>query len=272
MNAPSFTAWAVPGIGEIDAGDDLAAVVLDATRGDPLQHGDIVVITSKIVSKAEGRTAPLAERERAIRDETVRVVATRARERREPVRIVESRLGIVGAAAGVDASNAPEGMVLLLPLDPDGSALRIATALRDAGPEVGVVISDTLGRPWRDGQTDIAIGAAGVHVFDELEGTTDVAGRPLTVTRPCLADEIAGAAELVKPKAGGTPVTVLRGLDRAVGPLDLPGARSIVRPAEQDLFRWGAAEAFALGLAEGRRERRTPSGTVTGRTGSESIR
>lgn len=239
---------------EVRSGDDLGALILDAVQrsGMPLERGDILVVTSKIVSKAEGRIVRAEDREDAITAETVRVVATRTRSGGGATRIVQNRLGIVGAAAGVDASNTPEGTVLLLPIDPDASARSLAQALRAAvGVEVGVIISDTLGRPWREGQTDIAIGAAGVRVFDELQGEVDSAGRPLVVTRPCLADELAGAADLVKGKLSGCPVAVVRGRGDLVGPLTLPGARSIVRDADKDMFRLGADEAHRAGFEEG---------------------
>ncbi len=143
---------------------------------------------------------------------------------------MENKLGIVAAAAGVDASNTPQGTVLLLPVDPDASAREIATGLRARlGVRVGVIVSDTLGRAWREGQTDAAIGAAGVHVFEDLRGATDAEGRPLVVTMPCVADELAAATDLVKGKATRLPVAVVRGRADLVGDLDLPGARSIVR-------------------------------------------
>lgn len=241
-----LSVWALPGIPEIAAGDDLAALILAAAAVRPLADGDILVVTSKIVSKAEGRLVQAVDREAAISAETARVVATR-----NGTRIVENRLGIVGAAAGVDASNVPEGTVLLLPEDPDRSARNLAAGIRAAGPAVGVILSDTIGRPWREGQTDIAIGAAGVRVFEELEGTPDSAGRPLAVTRPCLADEIAAVGDLVKGKTLGLPVAVVRGYADAVGPLDLPGARSIIRTSETDMFRLGSDEAYAAGFAAG---------------------
>lgn len=162
--------WAPGGIPEVNAGDDLVALVLEACarEGTSLESGDIVIVTSKIVSKAEGRVRPQIEREAAFAEETVRVVAARDRGG-SLTRIVENRLGIVGAAAGIDASNTAPGTVLLLSLDPDASARALAAALRAAtGQQVGVILSDTLGRPWRDGQTDVAIGAAGIQVFDEL--------------------------------------------------------------------------------------------------------
>jgi coenzyme F420-0:L-glutamate ligase/coenzyme F420-1:gamma-L-glutamate ligase len=249
--ARAFGVRVLEGIGEIRAGDDLVAVIA-AAAGDSLADGDILVVTSKIVSKAEGRTVRAIDRERAITDESVRVVATRAHAD-GITRIVENRLGIVAAAAGVDASNTDEGTVLLLPVDPDASARRLAAGLRErTGARVGVLLSDTLGRPWRDGQTDVAIGAAGVRVFDDLRGTTDAAGKPLAVTMPCVADELAAAGDLVKGKASGCPVAVVSGLGHLVGDLDLPGARSIVRPSERDLFRMGTDEAIAHGMAAGR--------------------
>jgi coenzyme F420-0:L-glutamate ligase/coenzyme F420-1:gamma-L-glutamate ligase len=243
--------WPLRGIPEITAGADLVRIIADAADG-ALTDGDILVVTSKIVSKAEGRAVPGADREDAITAETVRVVASRTSESGHTVRIVENRLGIVAAAAGVDASNTPHGTVLLLPTDPDASARALAAGLRELlGATVGVIVSDTLGRPWREGQTDTAIGAGGVRVFEDLRGTTDAEGRPLAVTMPCVADEVAAAADLVKGKAAGLPVAVVRGRGDLVGNLDLPGARSIVRPAERDMFRLGADEAYDLGYAAG---------------------
>lgn len=243
--------WALDGIGEVTPGVDLVSVIADAAGGS-LQDGDILVVTSKIVSKAEGRTLAADDREDAITAETVRVVATRTAPSGHVTRIVENRLGMVSAAAGVDASNTPEGTVLLLPEDPDASARALAAGLRErTGARVGVLISDTLGRAWREGQTDAAIGAAGVLVFEDLRGQVDAEGRPLVVTMPCVADEIASAADLVKGKASRRPVAVVRGRADLVGNLDLPGARSIVRPAERDMFRLGADEAYAAGFAAG---------------------
>ncbi len=244
-------AWALEGIPEITAGTDLVSAIADAAAGS-LADGDILVVTSKIVSKAEGRIVAADDREDAITHETVRVVATRATPNGGTTRIVENRLGIVSAAAGVDASNTPEGTVLLLPVDPDASARSLASGLRALlGVEVGVIVSDTLGRAWREGQTDAAIGAGGVQVFEDLRGTTDAEGRPLVVTMPCVADELAAAADLVKGKTARLPVAVVRGRADLVGSLDLPGARSIVRPLERDMFHRGADEAYADGFAAG---------------------
>jgi coenzyme F420-0:L-glutamate ligase/coenzyme F420-1:gamma-L-glutamate ligase len=244
--------WGVEGIPEIVAGDDLAALIQDAVGAD-LLDGDIIAITSKIVSKAEGRQVPAKDREDAITEQTVRVVATREHAR-GVTRIVENPQGLIMAAAGVDASNAPDGTVLLLPEDPDASALAIATTLRErTGKQVGVILSDTLGRPWREGQTDAAIGAAGLRVVDDLRGTTDASGHLLEATIAAVADEIAGAADLVKGKASGIPVAIVRGLGHLVGELDLPGARVLVRPADQDMFRLGSEEAWREGYEAGLR-------------------
>lgn len=252
--ADLLTAWGVPGIGEVRPGDDLAALLGDALAADAaarpstaLADGDVLVVTSKVVSKAEGRVVQAEDREAAITAETVRVVATRE----HPggvTRIVENRLGLVMAAAGVDASNTDEGTVLLLPVDPDATARALRAALGERfGVTVGVVVSDTAGRPWRQGQTDIAIGAAGVRVLDDLRGSTDTHGRPLQVSMAAVADEIAAAAELVKGKATGRPVAVVRGLAHVVTGEDGPGARVLVRTGPDDMFAEGTAEAYARG-------------------------
>ncbi|MHB1172711.1 MAG: coenzyme F420-0:L-glutamate ligase [Lacisediminihabitans sp.] len=245
-----MSVWAVEGIPEIVPGDDLAAVIGDAV-GDALADGDILAVTSKIVSKAEGRVVLASDREQAITDETVRLVATRE----HPggvTRIVENRLGLVLAAAGVDASNTPEGTVLLLPADPDASAAGIRAALEARfGLRLGVIITDTLGRPWREGQTDAAIGASGVRVLDDLRGTLDALGRRLDATAPAVGDEIAAAADLVKGKSAGLPVAVVRGLAHLLYDA-APGARTLIRPAEQDMFRLGTDEAWRAGFEAGR--------------------
>jgi coenzyme F420-0:L-glutamate ligase len=247
--------FVLEGIGEVSPGTDLAELILtaatDAGGSLLLRDGDILAITSKIVSKAEGRMVAAADREQAITDETVRVVATR----KHPLgvtRIVENRQGLVMAAAGVDASNAPDGMVLLLPVNPDASARALCAMLRErTGLRLGVLITDTAGRAWREGQTDLAIGAAGVAVLDDLRGTPDAFGRQLDVTVAAVADEIAGAADLVKGKTSGNPVAVVRGLGRFVGELDTPGARAVQRVGATDMFRLGTAEAHAEGYAAG---------------------
>ncbi len=217
-------------------GDNIAALI--AATGAGLADGDILLVTSKIVSKAEGRVLEAADREAAIDAETVRVVA-----RRGTLRIVENRHGLIMAAAGVDASNTAAGTVLLLPADPDASARSIRDGLRDAlGVEVGVVVTDTFGRPWRNGLTDVAIGAAGVRVLDDLRGGTDAYGNPLSVTVVALADELAAAGDLVKGKAEGLPVAVVRGLSHLVDGEDA-GTRALVRAAGDDMFRLGTSEA-----------------------------
>jgi coenzyme F420-0:L-glutamate ligase/coenzyme F420-1:gamma-L-glutamate ligase len=241
-----FEAWAIEGLPEIRPGDDLARLIGDAA-GD-LDDGDILAVTSKIVSKAEGRVVAAADREAAITAETVRVVATRGH-----TRIVQNEWGQVMAAAGVDASNTADGTVLLLPADPDASARALCLALRERfGIRLGVVITDTFGRPWREGQTDVAIGAAGVRVLDDLRGTRDSAGHELVVTQPAVGDEIAAAADLVKGKANGTPVAVLRGLGRYVtDQVDAHGAQPLIRDAAHDMFRVGSDEAWNEGYRAG---------------------
>jgi coenzyme F420-0:L-glutamate ligase/coenzyme F420-1:gamma-L-glutamate ligase len=249
------SAWALAGIPEIEPGADLAGLIGDALAADPdgVADGDILIVTSKIVSKAEGRIIAADDREDAITAETVRVVATRAWADGSGVtRIVENRLGVVGAAAGVDASNTAEGTVLLLPVDPDASARALASALRGRfGIRIGVIVSDTLGRAWRIGQTDVAIGAAGVYVVDDLRGSTDAQGRTLAVTVPVVADELAALGDLVKGKASGRPVAVVRGMSRLVADaVDTPGARTLPRTGPADMFRLGADEAYAAGYAD----------------------
>ena len=245
-----LTAFGIEGLGEFVAGDDLALILGDALDG-VIEAGDIVAVTSKIVSKAEGRQVSAVDREDAITSQTVRLVASRT----HPggvTRIVENPLGLIMAAAGVDASNTPDGVVLLLPEDPDATAHALCAAWRERfGFTLGVVVSDTMGRPWREGQTDAAIGAAGIRVLDDLRGGTDAGGRRLDVTAAAVADEIAATADLVKGKTSGTPLAIVRGLAHLVGPLDLPGARALVRPAEQDMFRWGTDEAFDAGFDAG---------------------
>ena len=235
---------AVPGLPEVRPGDDLAKLI--ASTGPGLVDGDILLVTSKIVSKAEGRVLSAADREAAIDAETVRVVA-----RRGTLRIVENRQGLVMAAAGVDASNTPAGTVLLLPEDPDASARALREGLRAAlGVDVGVVVTDTFGRPWRNGLTDVAIGAAGVRVLDDLRGGQDAHGNPLSATVVALADELAAAGDLVKGKTDGLPVAVVRGLAHLVA--DGDGARAMVRPPADDMFRLGTSEAVREAVAQRR--------------------
>ncbi|MFG3499461.1 coenzyme F420-0:L-glutamate ligase [Streptomyces sp. NPDC047928] len=262
--SPAYRVWAPAGVPEVRPGDDLAKLI--AAAEPELADGDVLLVTSKIVSKAEGRIVAADDREAAIDAETVRVVA-----RRGTLRIVENRQGLIMAAAGVDASNTPAGTVLLLPEDPDASARAIRAGLRDGlGVDVGVVITDTFGRPWRSGLTDVAVGAAGVRVLDDLRGGTDAHGNPLNVTVVASADELAAAGDLVKGKAAGLPFAVVRGLPHLVlgagdrggdraddrngdadgdadgdldGGADL-GVQPLIRRApENDMFRLGTSEA-----------------------------
>lgn len=265
MTAPppapqGLTVWAPAGMAEVRPGDDLARLVGDlVAAAGGLVDGDVVAVTSKVISKAEGRVLAATDRESAITDQTVRVVATRERPGQPPLRIVENPLGLVMAAAGVDASNTPAGTVLLLPRDPDASARALRRALAGRfGVRVAVVVTDTAGRPWREGLVDIAIGAAGLVVLDDLRGSADEHGRPLTVTVTAMADEVAAATELVRGKSAGRPVAVVRGLGRYVTVDDGPGARALVRPPEADLFREGADEAYRRGLADGARRAGAP--------------
>jgi len=242
----TLTIWAPDGVPEVTAGADLASLLLavagDLADGDlvGLADGDIVVVTSKVVSKAEGRVVE-GNREDWLAAETQRVVAMRG-----TTTIVRNRLGLTMAAAGIDASNVEPGRLVLLPLDPDASARRLRSRLYDeTGRNVGVIVTDTAGRAWRVGQTDIAVGAAGVLVSIDHEGLVDGYGNPLAVTLPVLADELAGAAELAQGKLTGRPFAVVRGRADLVLPVadDGPGAASLVRPEGGDLFGYGAREA-----------------------------
>lgn len=245
-----ITIFSVAGIREVQPGDDLVKIVGDAIEQEVLP-GDILSVTSKIVSKAENRVVQASSRDKAIEAETVRIVATKRYPGGE-TKIVQNRNGYVLAAAGVDASNTPYGTVLLLPEDPDESARTLRAGLvKRFGFVLGVIITDTFGRPWREGQTDVAIGAAGLAVFENLAGTDDAHGRPLEMTNVAIADEIASATDLVKGKATQRPVAILRGLERFVLEEDGPGAQAIVRAAAQDMFSLGTAEAYENGYAAG---------------------
>jgi coenzyme F420-0:L-glutamate ligase/coenzyme F420-1:gamma-L-glutamate ligase len=242
----SLEVRAPDGAPEVRAGDDLASILvglLDPEDG--LLDGDVVVVTSKVVAKAEGRVR-LGDRTAAIEEETVRVVA-----RRGETAIVRTRHGLTMAAAGVDASNVEAGHVVLLPVDPDASARVLRRRLHElTGLAVGVVVTDTAGRAWREGQTDIAVGAAGVRVSESFAGRTDAHGNPLVVTAPAVADELAGAAELAQGKLGGRPFAVVRGRADLVLPVDDdgPGAVALVRPEGADMFGYGAREAVLHAL------------------------
>lgn len=246
------------GVPAFTRGSDVAAVLVpflanlvwpDGSVG--LDADDVVVISAKVVSKAEGRLERASEREEIIDAETVRVVATREYddEGRPPLRIVENRQGVVMAAAGVDASNTYPGTILLLPQDPDASAraIRRGLAARLGGVRPGVILTDTAGKPWRAGTTDFALGAAGIRVLADHRGEDDDAGRPLESTVVGLADEIASAADLLKGPVGGRPVAVVRGVAGAVTHDDGPGARGLNRTGPEDMFALGTREAWELG-------------------------
>jgi coenzyme F420-0:L-glutamate ligase/coenzyme F420-1:gamma-L-glutamate ligase len=228
----------VHGLPEFGEGRDIAAAVTGQCH---LQDGDILVVTSKIVSKVEGRIVRAVDREAAIDQETVRVVASRG-----ATRIVETRHGFVMAAAGVDASNTEPGTLVLLPGDPDRSARLIRARVRElAGVAVGVIVSDTFGRPWRTGVVDAAVGAAGIEVLHDLRGQQDPWGNTVELTITAVADEIAAAAELVKGKLSRVPVAVVRGLGQLVTEQDGEGVAALIRPAKDDMFRLGSREAAA---------------------------
>ena len=241
----------VLGIPELRPGDDLAAVI--AEHAPDLRDGDVLLVTSKAVSKVEGRLIALDTfdpdaREQARLDaidaETVRVIA-----QRDALKIVQTRHGLVLAAAGVDASNVARNELALLPVDPDASAETLRSALRDRlGVEVAVIISDSMGRPWRAGITDTAIGVAGMSALTDPRGSVDQHGNVLVTTQVAIADELAAAGDLVKGKLGGIPVAVVRGL-APDGKLDDDGlgSRPLIRDSAEDMFRLGTAEAIAVG-------------------------
>jgi coenzyme F420-0:L-glutamate ligase/coenzyme F420-1:gamma-L-glutamate ligase len=249
----TLTVFGLTGMGEIRPGDDLAAAVTAAAAatGRPLADGDVLVVTSKIVSKAEGRLIAVAgdreaARQAAIDGESVREVA-----RRGPTRIVETHHGFVLASAGVDASNIAKDSLALLPVDPDASAARLRAGVAALlGVDVAVVITDTAGRPWRRGLTDMAIGVAGMAALRSHIGDIDGYGNELGMTEVAEADELAAAADLVKGKLGATPVAVVRGYGRL--PDDGTGARSLLRPSGEDMFRLGSLEARRAALSERR--------------------
>jgi coenzyme F420-0:L-glutamate ligase/coenzyme F420-1:gamma-L-glutamate ligase len=240
----------VRGIGDVTAGDDLAELI--TTNAPWLRDGDVLVVTSKIVSKAEGRLVEVpadgpereAARERVLAAETRRVVA-----RRGPTAIVQTHHGFVMAAAGIDASNVDKTHLVLLPADPDGSARALRGALQARGLRVGVIISDTMGRAWRNGLTDVALGAAGIEPFRDHRGEIDPYGNELQLTQMAVIDELAAAGELVKGKCDQVPVAVVRGYPGA-GAAESAGAGALLRDAASDMFSLGTAEARAAGLHE----------------------
>ena len=235
----AITLYPVTGMAEVVAGDDLAQLVVSALQEArwTLSDGDVLVVTQKVVSKAEGRIVPIDHDDpeakvRLVEEESVRIVR-----RRGDLLITETRHGFICANAGVDLSNVEAGTAALLPVDPDRSARRIRESLEHRhGVRVGVVVSDTFGRTWRKGVTDVAIGIAGVAGVVDLRGTPDATGRVLEATEVCVADELASAAELVMGKDRGVPVAIIRGVDpRWLRPSSV--AAEIVRPPGEDLFR-----------------------------------
>lgn len=241
----------VLGIGDVLEGDDLAALI--ATAAPWLRDGDVLVVTSKIVSKAEGRLVDvpadgperLTARDEVLAAETARVVATRG-----ATRIVQTHHGFVMASAGIDSSNVDASRLVLLPKDPDASARALRAALRERYDlDVAVIISDTMGRPWRNGLTDVALGVAGMPAIRDHRGEIDPYGNKLHLTQMAVVDELAGAGELIKGKCDQVPVAVVRGYLTAADPDDGPGAAVLVRDPELDLFSLGTAEAKAAGLA-----------------------
>jgi coenzyme F420-0:L-glutamate ligase / coenzyme F420-1:gamma-L-glutamate ligase len=246
----------VAGLPEFRPGDDLGAAL--ATAAPWLRDGDVLVVTSKVVSKCEGRLVPAPQdaeerdalRRRLVDDEAVRVLARKGR-----TLITENRLGLIQAAAGVDGSNVDRDELALLPVDPDGSAAALRTQLRERlGVEVAVVITDTMGRAWRNGQIDAAVGSAGLAVLHGYSGAFDRHGNELLVTEIAIADEIAAAADLVKGKLTAMPVAVVRGLTLSD---DGTTARQLLRPGEEDLFWLGTAEAIDMGRRQAQLLRRS---------------
>ena len=237
MTDVPITIIGIPGIPEINDRDDLAQKIFDAARaaGISFEGSDVVVITQKAVSKAEGRVVELspddpAAKQAVIDEETVSIIR-----KREGLVITETRHGFICANAGVDLSNVEKGRAALLPLDPDLSARRLRTKLqRLSGVELFVIISDTFGRAWRVGQTNVAIGVAGMLPTIDYKGETDHFGNELRVTNIAVADELAGAAELVMGKSDGVPVAIVRGARVKPG---RGSASQLVRPAQEDLFR-----------------------------------
>ena len=242
----------VYGIGDVAPGDDLATLV--ATAAPWLRDGDVVVVTSKIVSKAEGQLVEVPSdgalravvREELLVAETARPVA-----RRGQTRIVQTHHGFVMASAGIDSSNVDHSRLVLLPKDPDASARSLRSALRERhGVDVAVIVSDTMGRPWRNGLTDVALGAAGIDAIRDHRGEVDPYGNELHITQMAVVDELAAAAELVKGKCDQVPVAVVRGYlpEDLVGADGAGAVPALVRAADQDLFSMGTAEARAAGL------------------------
>jgi coenzyme F420-0:L-glutamate ligase len=235
---PPLSVIPIAGIPEIEGGSELAELIADAAgaQGTPIENGDCLVVTQKIVSKAEGRIVPLDPDDRDARRELVESESVRVLRRRGDLIISETRHGFVCANAGIDLSNVAAGTAALLPVDSDRSAKHVRDALRARrGVDVAVIVSDTFGRPWRTGLTDVAIGVCGIAAVLDLRGERDALGRELQVTEVAIADEIASAAELVMGKSRGVPAAVVRGLDPDW--FGAGAARDLVRPPAEDLFR-----------------------------------
>jgi len=229
----------VEGIGEVSPGDEIADLLVAAAErgGYGLVDYDVVVVTQKVISKAEGRLVAIDPTDRAARRQLVLSESTRVLRERGELLIAETRHGFVCANAGVDLSNVGHGQAALLPVDPDRSARHIRDAIRSRRDvSVGVIISDTFGRAWRRGLTDVAIGCAGIAAIVDLRGTTDATGRELAVTQVCVVDELAAAAELVKGKSSCVPAVVVRGVERSWFRASSVRAE-VVRPHGDDLFR-----------------------------------
>ncbi|MDQ4070792.1 MAG: coenzyme F420-0:L-glutamate ligase [Actinomycetota bacterium] len=225
---------AVEGLPEIRPGDRLAPLLAGCAD---LRHADVVVVTQKVVSKAEGRIAAVDPADPGAYAALIEAESVRVLRRRGDLAITETKGGFVCANAGIDRSNVPDGAVTLLPVDADRSARRIRDGLRATpGVDVGVIVSDSFGRPWRRGVTDVAIGCAGIAAVVDLRGTADALGRPLEVTEVAVADELAAAAELVMGKATGIAAAIVRGVDRSWF-RDASVRAEIVRPPAEDLFR-----------------------------------
>jgi len=222
-------------IGVVEQGDDVASLLEGPLRAHDPREGDVVVVTHKIVSKAEGAVRRIVGDEDEFKKRLVEELATSIVRRRGDLIIAETRHGFICANAGVDRSNTAEGTIVLLPDDPDRSAHRIRTRLQlILGVDLGVIVSDTFGRPWRRGLTDIAIGVSGLMPILDLKGTRDWTGRQLDVTEVAVADELAAAADLVMGKAAGIPAALIRGFE---GPRGEGRAAELVRPVDEDLFR-----------------------------------
>ena len=221
----------ITGVGEVVTGDDLALLLATAAGDGAFHDGDVIVVTQKVVSKSEGRVVPASDKASAIASESVRVLRRSA----GGMVISETRHGFVCANAGVDASNIDGDKVALLPVDPDASARRLRARIKHlTGKDVAIVISDTFGRAWRLGQTDVAIGVAGIEAFVDYRGRFDAQGREMTATRIAVADELAGAAELVMGKVDKICAAIVRGASVRFG---RGAATDLVRPPNEDFFR-----------------------------------